>query len=131
MSYNSPQENNLLNTLDSLGSAMYTCPIITQKVGKSGGRVKCSMESMNTTLIARGVSSFPQNLERSSKKIMWNDFSSLEVLIRVSLYSRKMNGRDKNRNSNRFRSRTARPGNLIDSIFQAPARWPVIGKGGF
>ena len=128
---NIQQKNNQINTLDRVESLLYTYTILTQKVGGSGGQVICSTGSMNTASIAKGVSSSPPNSERFLRNTMWNDFSSLEVLIRVSLYSRRMNGKNRNQSSNRFRSQTARRDSLTGFIFRAPARLPVIGRGGF
>src|SRR3989338_5235157 len=116
------QQPNLRNALDRVEAMMYTCTIKGHKVVESGETDKCSTGSMNTALTAKAVSSFPPNSERFSKKIMWNDFTSLEVWIRVSLYSQKMNGRNKSPDSKRSPLQVRRPGSLTGSIFQGPVR---------
>ena len=116
------------NNLDTGELGMYNSPITSQKVGDSGGK-ECSTGNTNTALTEKVGSLSPPNSERYSKKIMWSDFLSLEVLIRVSLYSRKMNGRNRKPDLNRFRSRIARRDNLIGSIFPEPAKLTAIDRG--
>ena len=136
MQYLSPinnplQKNNRIIIIDSGRAVRYDSPINAHKVGESGELVKCSMASTNIALIEKGASSYPQNSERFSKKTMWNDFSSLEVWIRVCLYSRKMNGESKSPSLNRFHSLPAKLGNLTGFIFQEPVRSIATGKAEF
>ena len=120
--------NIYINSVDRVEAWRYNLPTISQQVENSGGIVQCSTENTNIASTAKDASLFPRNLERSSKKIMWNDFLSLEALIRASLCLRKRNGRSRNQDLNRFRSRIARPGSLTGSIFPEPARSIVTGR---
>ena len=116
--------------VDTDYTQVYNQPKLTQKVGGSG-RIGCFTGNMNIALTVRAASSSPLNLERYPRIIMWNDFSSLEVLIRVCLYSRKMNGKNRNPDLNRSRLRVAKHDNSTAFISRVPVKWPAIVKGGF
>ena len=120
----------LLNAVDTWGWQVYNQPIVSQKVVDSGG-LECSTGNMNTALIEKVGSLSPVSSERYSKKIMWNDFSSLGVWIRVSLYSRKMNGKNKKADFGLFPLPAAKRANSIAFIFRAPARLLATVKGAF
>ena len=124
-------KNTYTNSIDRVEARMYNLPIISQYVEKSGGITQCSTESTSIASTAKGALLFPLSSERSSKKIMWNGFLSREALTRASLYSQKMNGKNRNPDSNRFRSPIARRGNSTGSIFQGPVRLIVTDRGGF
>ena len=119
------------NPLDTFPTLAYICVRKYQKVVKSGGNEKCSMGSMNIASTAKGGSSSPPNSERYSKKTMWSDFLSLGVWIRVSSYSRKMNGESRRRALNPFRSRARSLGASTASTSQAPVKSPATSRGGF
>ena len=120
----------LFNAIDRRGPWVYNLPIITQKVGESGDKGRCSTESTNITLTGKAVSSFPLNSGRYSKKTMWNDFSSLGALIRVSLYSRRMSGRSRNQSLNCFHSHPAKPEISTGSISRELAKSPATNRAG-
>src|SRR3989338_258065 len=119
----------LFKSVDRQAPWVYNFPIITQKVGESGDKGRCSTESMSIALTEKGVSSFLQNSERYSKKTMWSDFSSLGALICVSLYSRRMSGRSRSPSLNLFHLRPAKPEISTGSTFPERVKLPVTSKG--
>ena len=108
----------------------YNQPKLTQKVGKSGG-IGCFTENMNIALTVRAGSSSPPNSERYSKKIMWNDFSSLAVWIRVCSYSQKMNGKNRRAASVLFPSPVVKRESSTGSIFRALVKSLATVRGAF
>lgn len=109
---------------------VYYKPINPHKVGESGGG-KCSTENMSIRLTGKAGSLSLRNSERFLKKIMSNDFLSLGALIRVCLYSQKMNGENKKAVFDRYPLHPQKHVTLTASIFRALVKSPATAKAGF